>query len=98
MEKHKQVLQETNNDLFEEIQYEWGCWSFTSLHHLRTSVRVPVCDSVYLWRNYSAAPLENQVCDTMTQYPTQLHYPDTELTSACPHPINAESQAQKQQL
>ena len=31
-----------------------------------------------------AAPLENQAIGTMNQYPTQSHYPATELTSPCP--------------
>ena len=35
------------------------------------------------WRLYIAAPLEDQVTSTMTQYPMQSHYPDTELTSLC---------------
>ena len=44
---------------------------------------IPTCHSVRSWRLYNAAPLGNQV--TMTQYPTQSCYSDTELTSS--HPI-----------
>ena len=32
----------------------------------------------------SAAPLGNQATSTMTSYPIQSHYPDTELISPCP--------------
>ena len=42
------------------------------------------CDSVHSWQFSSAAPLENQATSTMSRYPTQLHYPDIELTSGCP--------------
>ena len=37
-----------------------------------------------LWQLYSGAPLGNQDAGTMTCYPTQLYYPDTEPTSPCP--------------
>ena len=39
-----------------------------------------------LWQGqlYSAASLENQATSTMTWYPTQSHYSDTERTSPCP--------------
>ena len=33
---------------------------------------------------YSATPLGNQPVRTLTQYPTQSYYPDTDLTSPCP--------------
>ena len=36
------------------------------------------------WRLYSAALLGTQAAGTLTQYLTQSHYIDTELTSACP--------------
>ena len=45
---------------------------------------VPNCDSVHLWQVYSADPLGNQATSTMTQFPTQSNYPDTEPTSPCP--------------
>ena len=48
------------------------------------SVQVPTCGSVQLWRLYSAATQGVQPTATMNQYPTQSHYPDTELTSPCP--------------
>ena len=35
--------------------------------------RVPTCDSALSWLLYSAAPLRDQVANTMT-YPTQSHY------------------------
>ena len=35
-------------------------------------------------RLYSATPLGNQVASSMTRYPSQSHYPDTEPTSPCP--------------
>ena len=47
-------------------------------------VLVPTCDSVHLWQLYSAASLGHQTAGTMTCYPTQSHYPDTEPTSLCP--------------
>ena len=53
-----------------------GCWSFTYLQHLRSYQ-----DSEHSWWLYSAAILGNQAAGTMTWYPTQSHYPDTELTS-----------------
>ena len=44
---------------------------------------IPTCDCVHSWQLYSAASLEHQATVTMTGYPTQLHYPDTEPTSPC---------------
>ena len=41
------------------------------------SGRASSCDSAHSWRLYS------QAAGTMTWYPTQSHYPDTELTSPC---------------
>ena len=49
------------------------------------SGRAPTCERVHLWWRYSAAPLGNQTTSTMTQYPTQFHYLNTELTSH--HPV-----------
>ena len=54
---------------------------FTSLQHL-TSYQdgyriVTACP--YGWL-HSAAPLENQAISTMTQYPSQSHYADTDPT------------------
>ena len=44
---------------------------------------VPTCDSGHSWWLHSAAPLRNQAVSTMTWYPTQSHYPDTEPTHPC---------------
>ena len=45
---------------------------------------VLICDSGHSWLLYSATSLEHQASGTMTCYPTQSHYPDTEITSPCP--------------
>ena len=45
------------------------------------SWRIPTYDSTHSWRFYSAVPLGNQANGTMTQYPTQSHYPASALTS-----------------
>ena len=42
-----------------------------------------VCDSTHSWRLYSDAPLGDQAARTMTWYPTQSLYLDTEPTSLC---------------
>ena len=34
------------------------------------SAQVPTCDTIYLWRLYSAAPMRYQTTHTMTRYPT----------------------------
>ena len=47
------------------------------------SGQVPTCDSSHSWWLYSAASLEHQATGTMTCYPTQSRYPDTEPTSPC---------------
>ena len=39
--------------------------------------------TAHSWQLYSAASLEHQAASTMTCYPTQSNYPDTELTSSC---------------
>ena len=43
--------------------------------------QVMTCASVHSWRLYSAAPLGDQATSTMTWYPTQPQYPDTEPVS-----------------
>ena len=48
------------------------------------SVWVPTCDGTYSCQFYSATPVRDQGANTMTWYPTQSHYPDTEPTSTCP--------------
>ena len=56
------------------------CWGFIAWQYQRSYQHanrlVKVC-------NQGAAPLRDQASDTMTQYPTQSHYPDTEQTSHC---------------
>ena len=47
------------------------------------SGRVPTCDSAHSWRLHSVALLANQATGIMTRFPTQSHFPDTELTSPC---------------
>ena len=59
-----------------------GC--FMPWQHLSLSWRVPTCGSAHSWWLYSAAPLGNQAACTITQYPTQLHYPNIELTNPFP--------------
>ena len=54
-----------------QSQWQWGL--------------VPTCHSVHSWWLYSAASLGHQVAGSVTCYPTQFHYPDTDLTS--PYPI-----------
>ena len=70
-------------------KYRVGWWSFKTWQHLRSyKNRYSISDSVRSWwlYNYSATNLGNQAAtaSTMTQYPTQSHYPDIELTSLCP--------------
>ena len=74
-----------NQGSYKRVRF--GCWSFSSLQHLRSSGRVPTCDSVHSWRHHSdsVAQLGSQSSSTNTLYPTQLHYTDTEPTS--PYPI-----------
>ena len=42
------------------------------------------CDSAHSSRLYTVASVGDQATITMTQYPTQSHYPDTESTSPWP--------------
>ena len=44
---------------------------------------VPTCDSAISGQLYSTASLEHQATDSMTCYPTESHYPDTEPTNPC---------------
>ena len=57
-----------------------SCWSFTSLQLLVSYHNGSVFASMF-----SHGLLGNKAADTMTWYPTQSHYPNTELT--CPFPI-----------
>ena len=45
---------------------------------------VPTCYSAHSCGLYCGASLGNQTISTMTWYPTQSHYSDTEPTSPCP--------------
>ena len=60
-------------------------WLVLEFYVLATSTviwgLVPTCDSAHSWRLFNAVP---QAGRSMTWYPTQSHYHDTELTSACP--------------
>ena len=47
---------------------------------------------------YSAASLAQQAAGTMTCYPMQSHYPDTEQIKSLPSPNNAEHQARRRQV
>ena len=51
-------------------------------------------DSAHLWWLYSTGPLGNQATRTMTWYPSQSHYPDTEPTG----PSNVECLDRKRQV
>ena len=55
-----------------------------SLEYFLSSEQISTCDSPHSWRFYSAAPLADQATYTMTQFPIQSDYLDTELTSPCP--------------
>ena len=48
------------------------------------SRHILIRDSAHSLRHYSAAELGDQATRTMTWYPSQSHYPDTEPTSSCP--------------
>ena len=65
----------------------WLLEFFMSLqqhHHNDILVQVRVTVSPRPWWIYSATPLGNQATSTMTWYPLQSHYSDTELISRCP--------------
>ena len=52
-------------------------------HHITIPYNRKSDDQITWWL-YSAARLGYQATTTMIQYPTQSHYPDTELTRPCP--------------
>ena len=60
------------------------CW-LLKLCVLETSTVISgwllTCDSAHSWQFYSAAQLEDQISSALAGFPTQSHYPDTELTS-----------------
>ena len=76
--------------------------SFIEFYDLATSKaisgRVPTCDDADSFSLFSAAPQGNQATSTITQYPTQSHYPDTDITNPCPMLLIVEYQARKQQV
>ena len=45
---------------------------------------IPTCDSARSWLLHNAAPPGDQATNSMTRYPTQSYYPDTEPTSPSP--------------
>ena len=53
------------------------------LHH-RCLRWKPDCGSAHSWSLYSVVSLGHQAGSTMTCYPMQFQYPDTEPTSPCP--------------
>ena len=67
-------------------QAGFGGWllEFYVLATFNISGWVPTYDSMHSSWLYSAAPLRDQATITMTWYPTESHYPDTEPTSPCP--------------
>ena len=64
--------------------YSWLLEFYVLATSMVTSGWVLTCDSAHSWWLYSAALLGNQNVGTMTWYPHQSHYPDTDLTSSCP--------------
>ena len=72
-------------DRFREVLlyiYDYLLFSFLATFKV-ISGWVATCDSAHSWWLYSAVKLGNQTASTMTWYPTQSHYLDTELTSPC---------------
>ena len=67
---------------------KYQCW--TPISRIDTLWNSNPClnpgrDNAHSWRLYCAAPLGDQAGWTITWYPTQSHYPDTEPTS--PYPL-----------
>ena len=60
-----------------------GCCSFRSLQHLSSHQNVDRLVTVYTHGDFIVLPdpLGNQPVGIMTSYPTQLRYPDPDLTS-----------------
>ena len=60
---------------------------------------VLTCDSAHSWQlYYSTASLQHQATGTMSCYPTQSHYSDTEPTGPLPYPNNSERLAMEWQI
>ena len=53
-----------------------GCRFAAMVAPLASSV--PTCDSAHSWQLYSTTSLEHQATSTMTYYPIQSHYSETE--------------------
>ena len=64
--------------------YSWLLEFYVLVTSKVISRRVLNYDSVISWQLYNAAPLGNQPAGIITQYPTQSHYLDTELTNSFP--------------
>ena len=63
-----------------------GCWMefYTLVTFKIIWVWVLICGSAHSWWLYSASPLGDSLASSMTWYPTQSHFADTEPTSPCP--------------
>ena len=59
------------------------CWCFTSWQHLMSNQEW-YCLTAHTWWLDKAAPVRDQAADTMTQFPSQTYYPDTEEPNPCP--------------
>ena len=85
-----QIYPTTGQYLFNSI-----CWFVVFC----PSKSILTCDSVHSWWLYNAVPLGDLAMSTMTWYPPQSHYPDTESTSSCHSLIMlSEHLATKQQV
>ena len=60
-----------------------GCSRFRSWQYQMAFQEGYKLKTAHIWWLYSAAQPGNQATSTTTQYLTQSHYPDTELTSPC---------------
>ena len=62
-----------------------GCWNFAFWQHVRSHKEGSRLVTVRTnGAFYNVASWRCQAFSTMTQYPTQSHYPDTELPSPSP--------------
>ena len=77
---HMGILAQAYNFSFKP-HWLFVCWLL--LYVLAASKVIPTCDRAHSWQLYSAASLGHQACSTMTCYPKQSHYPDTEPISPC---------------
>ena len=72
-------------------------WLFTSWQQVISGLLL-TCDSVHSWWLHSVALLGNQAIGTMTRFPTQSHYPDTEVTSPILLILSARLESDKSQF